>query len=89
MYAGAAARGPRARVEAFVEALRTELTLRATLADAAFGPPGSAARPPLETVYLGGGTPTLLPAESVAGLLDLVRVETPGGGGFGPVPKGQ
>ena len=73
MYAGAAARGPRARVDAFVEALRTELTLRATLADAAFGLPGSAARPPLETVYLGGGTPTLLPAESVAGILALVR----------------
>jgi putative oxygen-independent coproporphyrinogen III oxidase len=73
VYAGAAARGPRARVAAFVEALLRELALRATLADAAFGPPGSAARPPLETVYLGGGTPTLLPTDSVAAILALVR----------------
>ena len=29
-------------------------------------------RPPLETVYLGGGTPTLLPADVVAGLLELI-----------------
>ena len=73
MYAGAAARGPRARVDAFVEALLAELTVRATLADAAFGPTGSVSRPPLESVYLGGGTPTLLPAESVAAILALVR----------------
>ena len=73
VYAGAAARGPRARVEAFVEALLTEIALRADAADAAFGSPRSSARPPLETVYLGGGTPTLLPAESVAGMLALVR----------------
>jgi coproporphyrinogen III oxidase-like Fe-S oxidoreductase len=73
VYAGAAARGARARVDAFVEALLTELTLRADAADAAFGPPGSTGRPPLETVYLGGGTPTLLPAESVAAILALVR----------------
>ena len=73
MYAGAAARGPRARVDAFVEALLAELTVRATLADAAFGPTGSVSRPPLESVYLGGGTPTLLPAESVGAILGLVR----------------
>jgi putative oxygen-independent coproporphyrinogen III oxidase len=73
VYAGAAARGPRARVDAFVAALLSELDLRAGLADAAFGPPGSAARPPLESVYLGGGTPTLLPTESVAAILALVR----------------
>ena len=69
VYAGAAARGPRARVAAFVEALRMELALRADALDAAFGPD----RPPLQTVYLGGGTPSLLPAEVVAGLLEVVR----------------
>ncbi len=72
VYAGAAARGPRARVDAFVDALRAEIGLRADALDARFGPPRTAGRPPLETVYLGGGTPTLLPGESVAGLLDLV-----------------
>ena len=74
VYAGAAARGPRARVAAFVGALKTEIGLRADALDATFGPPaGAGARPPLETVYLGGGTPTLLPASAIADLLDLVR----------------
>ena len=73
VYAGAAARGPRARVEAFVQALLTELTLRADEADAAFGPPGTATRPPLETLYLGGGTPTLLPTASIAAIVERVR----------------
>ncbi|MEO8438581.1 MAG: radical SAM family heme chaperone HemW [Chloroflexota bacterium] len=69
VYAGAAARGPKARVEAFVEGLHAELDLRADALDAAFG----RERPPLETVYLGGGTPSLLPAEAVRALLDQVR----------------
>src|SRR6187455_3292603 len=73
VYAGAAARGPRARVDAFVEALLNELTLRADAADDLFGPPGSAARPPLETLYLGGGTPSLLPSASIAAILERVR----------------
>ena len=73
VYAGSAARGPRARVGAFVDALLAEVSLRADALDARFGPPGAAGRAPLETVYLGGGTPTLLPAEAVAGLLALVR----------------
>jgi putative oxygen-independent coproporphyrinogen III oxidase len=68
VYAGAAARGPKARVEAFVGALETELDLRADALDARFG-----RRPPLETVYLGGGTPSLLPAVTVAGLLSRIR----------------
>jgi oxygen-independent coproporphyrinogen-3 oxidase len=68
VYAGSAARGPASRVEAYVAALLTELSLRADALDAAF--PG---RPPLETVYIGGGTPTLLPASSIAALLALVR----------------
>ena len=69
VYAGAAARGPKARVEAFVSALLTEIDLRADAADAAFG----VARAPLRSVYLGGGTPTLLPSSSIAALLDRVR----------------
>ncbi len=69
VYAGAAARGPKARVGAFLEALRVELVLRADALDERFG----IDRPPLETVYLGGGTPSLLPAEPVAGLLARVR----------------
>ncbi len=68
VYAGAAARGPAARVDAFTGALLTELDLRAERLDAAF--PG---RPPLETVYIGGGTPTLLPAAAIAGILERVR----------------
>ena len=73
VVAGAAARGPAARVDAFVAALSVELTLRANALDAAFGVPGSPGRPPLGTVYFGGGTPTLLPSASVAGVLDQVR----------------
>ena len=69
VYAGAAARGPKARVEAFIDALHAELDLRADALDAAFGPK----RPPLETVYLGGGTPSLLPPEAITALLDQVR----------------
>ena len=83
VYAGSAARGPRARVAALVAALLVEIALRADAADARFGRvgaapaseagPGTVARQPLETVYLGGGTPTLLPAESIASILGLVR----------------
>jgi len=68
VYAGAAARGPGARVHAFLVALRTELELRADLLDKTYG----TTRPPLETVYLGGGTPSLLPANAVASLLERV-----------------
>jgi len=77
VFAGAAARGPRARVDAFVAALEVELGLRADALDAAFGE----RRPPLETVYLGGGTPSLVPADAVGRLLELVRARyglTPG-----------
>ena len=60
-------RGPANRIAAFVAALQAELALRADDLDARFGPPGSATRPPLDTVYLGGGTPTLLPPTTIAG----------------------
>jgi oxygen-independent coproporphyrinogen-3 oxidase len=65
---GRAARGPVNRIEAYLGALRAEVGLRADACDARFG----AARPPLETVYLGGGTPSLLGARAVGELLDLV-----------------
>ena len=68
VYAGAAARGPRNRVAAFLGALLTELELRAD----ALGE--SAGSVPLETVYFGGGTPSLLPPEAVARLLERARV---------------
>jgi oxygen-independent coproporphyrinogen-3 oxidase len=73
VVAGAAAVGPRSRVGAYLRAVTVELDLRADALDAAFGAPGSVTRPSLETLYLGGGTPSLLPAEAVARLLDRVR----------------
>ncbi len=69
VYAGAAARGPNARTGAFVDVLLTEIDLRADAADATFG----RARSPLRTVYLGGGTPTMLPAGAIAAILDRIR----------------
>ena len=73
VVAGSAARGPASRVATFLAALRAELELRADALDAAFGPPGSPDRPALDTVYLGGGTPSLLPGDDVAELIALVR----------------
>lgn len=69
VYAGAAARGPTNRIDALVDALATEIALRADAADAAFG----RGRPPLDSLYIGGGTPSLLPAETLARLVALVR----------------
>jgi oxygen-independent coproporphyrinogen-3 oxidase len=69
VYAGAEARGPQARVRAYLTALHAELGLRADALDTAFG----RERPPLDTVYIGGGTPSLLPSTAVAALLDRIR----------------
>jgi oxygen-independent coproporphyrinogen III oxidase len=69
VYPGAAARGPKARVDVFLTALHVELDLRADALDAAF--PGD--RLPLDSVYLGGGTPSLLPASAIGELLDRIR----------------
>lgn len=69
VYAGATARGPRSRVATFLEALRVELELRADRLEQRHG----GDRSPLESVYLGGGTPSLLPADAVAELLELVQ----------------
>jgi oxygen-independent coproporphyrinogen-3 oxidase len=69
VYAGASARGPRNRIDVFLQALETEMRLRADALDERWGPH----RSPLETLYLGGGTPSLLPADAVARLVELVR----------------
>jgi oxygen-independent coproporphyrinogen-3 oxidase len=69
VFAGAAARGPKNRIEAFLAALHVELDLRADALDATVG----RKRPPLETLYLGGGTPSLLPAVELADLIAHVR----------------
>jgi oxygen-independent coproporphyrinogen-3 oxidase len=73
VIAGSAARGPRNRVGQFLDALMVELELRADALDAAFGPPGSARRPRLDSVYLGGGTPSLIPTDEVERILGRVR----------------
>ena len=59
VYGGRAARGPDNQVARFVDALVTEIELR-----------GRAA--PLGSVYLGGGTPSLLTARDVARILRTV-----------------
>ena len=61
---GRASRGPETRIPLLVAALHAELDLRADALDGSF-----AARPPLASVYLGGGTPSLLSPDQVSGLL--------------------
>ena len=73
VYAGAAARGRFSRVSAFLDALLAEIRLRADALDERFGPPRSPLRPPLATVYLGGGTPSLLPVDAIVELLEDIR----------------
>lgn len=61
---------------AFVEGLESELHLRADELDRPFGRPQSSAgasRPPLQSLYLGGGTPSLLPAAAIERILGVVR----------------
>ena len=74
VYAGAAARGSRNRIASFLAALEAEIGLRADALDALEERGGlGVVRRPLETVYLGGGTPSLVPAPAVHRLLELVR----------------
>jgi putative oxygen-independent coproporphyrinogen III oxidase len=73
VFAGADARGPRAQTGRMYEAVSRELELRADALDAAFGVPGTDGRPPLASVYLGGGTPSLVPAEWLARLIAITR----------------
>jgi coproporphyrinogen III oxidase-like Fe-S oxidoreductase len=56
-----------------VAALHAELELRADAHDAGFGPAGSRRRPPLASVYLGGGTPSLLATAAIGELLSHVE----------------
>jgi len=65
---GRSTRGPGSRMPRFVAALHVELDLRADALDASVG----TGRSGLETVYLGGGTPSLLGAAAVGGLLEHV-----------------
>ncbi len=73
VIAGSAARGPRNRVGQFLDALLVELEQRADVLDEAFGERGGPGRPPLASVYLGGGTPSLLPPDEVERVLARVR----------------
>ena len=57
----------------YLTAIEKEIDLRATLADKTFGSLGSANRQPLETLYLGGGTPSLLPTDRLASLVERIR----------------
>ena len=66
---GAETRGPRSRVTPFVAALRAEIGLRADALDRW----PSAGRAPLATVYLGGGTPSLLGPGVIGELLALIH----------------
>ncbi|HEY7827694.1 MAG TPA: radical SAM protein, partial [Candidatus Limnocylindrales bacterium] len=77
VYAGAEARGPRNRIETLVDALVVEIGLRAG-ADRA-DPVGR----PLATVYIGGGTPSLLPSDALDRILDAIRT------GFGIEPQAE
>ncbi len=70
VYAGSSARGPANRVDAFVAALEVEMDLRADAIDASHGPPSG--RPALGSLYIGGGTPSLLPPDAIARLLEHV-----------------
>src|SRR5438093_9271344 len=71
VVAGREARGSANRIGAFAAALEAELNLRADVLDDHWGVPGS--RPELASLYLGGGTPSLLPPVTLGRLIDLVR----------------
>ncbi|MGI9096158.1 MAG: coproporphyrinogen-III oxidase family protein [Candidatus Limnocylindrus sp.] len=80
VIAGAAAFGPRSRLGGYLTAVEREIELRADAADATHGSAArddsageGSSREPLTSLYLGGGTPSLLPADRLARLIDLVR----------------
>ncbi|HEY5487366.1 MAG TPA: radical SAM family heme chaperone HemW [Candidatus Limnocylindrales bacterium] len=79
VYAGADARGPRSNTGRLYDALARELELRADALDARFG----SDRPSLQSVFFGGGTPSLIPGERLAELLDTIRVR------FGLAPDAE
>jgi len=68
VYSGRDARGSSSQAGAFVAAMLVEIGMRADVLDARFG----SARPALTSVYLGGGTPSLLSASVIGELLERV-----------------
>lgn len=71
VYAGRAARGPENRIDAFVDGVVVEIGLRARLAlHARIALRARAA--PLASVYLGGGTPSLMSVGQVARILSAI-----------------
>ncbi len=70
VVAGSAARGPRNRVAELLEALLVELELRA---DMAWTGRAGGATAPLRSVYLGGGTPSLMAPAQVEPTADPYR----------------
>jgi oxygen-independent coproporphyrinogen-3 oxidase len=83
VYAGADARGPRARTGRLYEAIGRELELRAEVLDATFGAPEMGDRLPLGSVYFGGGTPSLVSGEWLERLIAIVRAR------FGLAPAAE
>jgi oxygen-independent coproporphyrinogen-3 oxidase len=75
VVAGSETRGPRNRIDSFIDALLVEIELRADALDARFGRPGRAAgrRPALASLYLGGGTPSLLASDALGTIVERVR----------------
>ncbi len=75
VLAGSDSRGPRNRMGSYVEAVLAELDLRADALDDRFGRPGRTAgrRAPLASLYLGGGTPSLLVPEALMAIVERVR----------------
>jgi oxygen-independent coproporphyrinogen-3 oxidase len=79
VYTGRATRGPQARLEPFLRAIHVELELRGDELDARLGTPWPSGagtpseRAPLTSVYVGGGTPALLPARDIGALLERVE----------------
>jgi putative oxygen-independent coproporphyrinogen III oxidase len=69
-YAPGDLTGPGASTVTYAAALRAEVAL----AERVLAPAG---RPSLETVFVGGGTPTLLPAADLVGLLAALRARWP------------
>jgi oxygen-independent coproporphyrinogen-3 oxidase len=73
VFAGSAARGARSRVEALMAALLCELDLRAGDGRAGDGQGHKGPTDALRSVYLGGGTPSLLAPGDVRRLLERIR----------------
>lgn len=62
---------------AYVEALRTDLERTVAARPAGVGGTPDGAWPEVTSIFVGGGTPTLLPEQDLAGLVDLARTSLP------------